>query len=445
MSKLVLEKNILPNNWELVKISDVSELIRGVTYKKSDSTKVPKSNLIGILRATNIKSKLTFENLVYVPKKYVNEEQLIKKNDVIISMSSGSKHLVGKSSQSLNNTKVSFGTFCACLRPLNKINGKYFGYFFKSDTYSKSIQSKSLGVNINNLRREHVENLEIPIPPFNEQKRIVERIEELFSKINLNIENITKVIYQLSIYRLSLLDSAFTVVATKESLSDCGEIGTGGTQSRAKPEYYGDKYPWVKTAEVKNNVIYETSEKITQLGLDNSNAKIYTKNSIILAMYGEGKNRGRCSILGIPASTNQACAVIVCNPEKLFYKYCFYWFQSQYQQIRLKSSGGNQPNLNLEIVKKFKIPLPNISIQEEIVNNVEIRLSQLDNLKDKSTETILYLQNMKNAILKLAFEGKLVPQDSNDEPAEILFQKIKLEKEQLKQKEKSKKRKKNGR
>jgi len=144
-------------------------------------------------------------------------------------------------------------------------------------------------------------------------------------------------------------------------------------------------------------------------------------------MYGEGKTRGRCSILGIPASTNQACAVVVCDPQKLFYKYCFYWLQSQYYQVRRKSSGGNQPNLNLGIVKKFKIPLPDIPIQEEIVINIEIGLSQIDNLKEKSTETILYLQNLKSAILKLAFKGKLVPQDPNDEPASELLKRIKLQ------------------
>ena len=311
--------------------------------------------------------------------------------------------------------------------PLGKIPSEWIYYFLKTIDFTNLTHATTLP----SLKLSKIKDLKIPLPPLNEQKRIVTKIEELFSKIDSNIEYVSKIIDQLSNYKLSLLKTSFEIDAPGELLLDCGEIGTGGTPSRKKPEYYNGKIPWVKTAEVKNAFINETEEKITQLGLENSNAKIYQKNSVILAMYGEGKTRGRCAILGISASTNQACAVVVCNLEKLYYKYCFYWLQSQYHQVRAKSSGGNQPNLNLGIVKKLRIPLPDISRQENIVNQIELGLSQLDYLKHNAQENLSHLQKLKNSVLGIVFEGKLVPQDPNDEPASVLVEKIKQEKEQL--------------
>lgn len=274
-------------------------------------------------------------------------------------------------------------------------------------------------------------NATISLPPLNEQKRIITKIEELFSKINFIENTLQKIKVELSHYRNSLLFTSFENILQLQPLLSCGKIGTGGTPSRKKPEYYGGKIPWIKTAEVKNSIIEDTEEKITHIGMDSSNAKIYPKNSVILAMYGEGKTRGRVAILNIPASTNQACAVIVCDAEKLFYKYCFYWLQSQYYKIRSKSSGGNQPNLNLGIIKKLEIPLPAIQTQKNIVEKIELGLSQVDFL-NKNIEQLSTLMNiLKKSIVKQTFEGKLVPQDPNDEPAEILLQKIKQEKERL--------------
>ncbi len=153
-------------------------------------------------------------------------------------------------------------------------------------------------------------------------------------------------------------------------------------------------------------------------------------------MYGEGKTRGRVAISNIPAATNQACAVIVCNSEKLYYKYCFYWLQSQYYQIRAKSSGGNQPNLNLGIVKKLKLPLPDIRMQKSIVEKIELDLSQADFLWKNVAQTLNLINMLKKTILEQAFQGKLVSQDENGESTEILLQKIRREKEKLEQTQK---------
>jgi len=99
----------------------LGELIRGISYKKEDASKSPSQGCKPILRANNIKGHLNFDELVYVPAKIIREEQYIKKGDLIFAMSSGSKHLVGKSAPALNDYDGSYGAFCALLllRQLN--------------------------------------------------------------------------------------------------------------------------------------------------------------------------------------------------------------------------------------------------------------------------------------------------------------------------------------
>ena len=97
-------------------------------------------------------------------------------------------------------------------------------------------------------------------------------------------------------------------------IEDIAQVSSGGTPSRKKDSYWvNGTIPWVTTAEVKFNVITDTEQKITEEGLQKSSAKLYPKDTILMAMYGQGKTRGQVAKLGIEASTNQACAALQLN------------------------------------------------------------------------------------------------------------------------------------
>lgn len=407
----------IPDTWTTIPIKDFGEIVNGGAFK---SKLFNKTKGIRLVRIRDLTQKI-------MPTLYDGEydkKYLINSGDFLVSMDGdfiGTEWVSGKA---LLNQRV-----CKITVNNDKIHSKFFRLGI--NMYLEKIHSATSYLTVAHLSSDTICHIEFPIPPLNEQKRIVAKIEELFSLIDFTVQLFFNLSAMLSNYKQTLLNTSFKINSLNMSLDKCGKIGTGGTPSRKKSEYYGNKISWVKTAEVKNNIIYDTGEKITQLGLDSSNATIYPKNSVILAMYGEGKTRGRCAILGIPASTNQACAVIVCDTEILYYKYCFYWLQSKYYQIRAKSSGGNQPNLNLGIIKKLEITLPDISQQKEIVKRIELGLSQLDFLTQNINKALSDLQKLKRSILKQAFEGKLVPQDPNDEPAKILLEKIKQEKQKI--------------
>lgn len=157
-----------------VAVGEISEQIRGVSYGKGDATSAPADGYAPVLRAGNITEfGVTFEDLVYVPKRFVSEKQLLRSGDVLIAASSGSLDVVGKAAPVLHDYEGVFGAFCKVLRPRKShIEPSYFAHYFKTVEYRRKVSSLAAGANINNLKNEHLDELLIPLPPLQEQRRI---------------------------------------------------------------------------------------------------------------------------------------------------------------------------------------------------------------------------------------------------------------------------------
>ena len=154
-------------------VRDISEQIRGVTYVKSDASSVPRSDYSPILRANNIgEHGLLLEDLIFVPNTNISPKQRIVPNDVVVAASSGSISVVGKTAQARIGFDGGFGAFCKVLRPGPDVDPHYFGHYFQTPTYRHVVSKLAAGANINNLKKEHLDNLLILLPPLVEQKRI---------------------------------------------------------------------------------------------------------------------------------------------------------------------------------------------------------------------------------------------------------------------------------
>ncbi|EKF7097180.1 restriction endonuclease subunit S [Escherichia coli] len=170
-------------------------------------------------------------------------------------------------------------------------------------------------------------------------------------------------------YLEKLLDGVEVEWKTLEDISI--KISSGGTPKTGVSEFYDGDIPWLRTQEVNFCDIWDTEVKITESGVKNSSAKWIPKNCVIVAMY--GATVGKIGINKIPMTTNQACANIQLNEEVAHYRYVFHFLCSQYTYI--KSLGtGSQTNINAQIVKNIKIPIPcpdnpekSLAIQSEIV------------------------------------------------------------------------------
>lgn len=213
------------------------------------------------------------------------------------------------------------------------------------------------------------------------------------------------------------------------TIDQIADVGTGVTPLRSKKQYFEEgTIPWVTSGALNDPVVTAANEYVTPLALGECRLEIYPAGSLLVAMYGEGKTRGKCSELRFPATINQAIAAIVLEGEAATVRgHLKTFLLNAYEAMRKQASGGVQPNLNLQIIKGLSLPLPPLDEQAE----VQLRLS--DQLLAFDAQQLALDRGLKQAavqrknILKAAFTGQLVPQDPNDEPASVLLDRIRAE------------------
>lgn len=215
--------------WPSIPLSEVANLLRGVSYPKSDVRGEATPGYVPVLRATNIQDACLnlIADLVFVAKRHVSPEQHLRRGDIVVATSSGSKHLVGKSAQFHGDWDGSFGAFCATVRPKPNIEPDYLAFFLQSPYYWKQITKKVVGVNINNLRRGDLESLTLPFPPLDQQRGIVAEIEKQLSRLDESVANLRRVNSNIKRYKDAVLTAAVDgrLVPIEAELARC--VGRG--------------------------------------------------------------------------------------------------------------------------------------------------------------------------------------------------------------------------
>ena len=242
-----------------------------------------------------------------------------------------------------------------------KLLPEYLMMWFSRKEFDREASFYAVGGVRGSLTWEDFCNLKIPIPPIEQQQKIVSEYETATRRIRLNEQIIAKLEETAqALYRKMFVDGI-----DKENLPDgwrmgtlgeyCKEIKSGGTPNRSNIEYWNSKdYRWLKTGEVQNNVILETEEYISEVGLNHSSAKIIPCGSVIMAMY--GATAGQVAYLDCEATTNQACCNMICHTKE---DAAFLFFHLLYYQEEIKrlANGGAQENLSQEIIAEQPILL----------------------------------------------------------------------------------------
>jgi restriction endonuclease S subunit len=299
----------------------------------------------------------------------------------------------------------------------SKILPEYLYLWCVSERTIKAVNAASTGsaaVSRNRFREEFFLDFDIPLPPLPVQRKIVaahEAARQFAATTAAKIERLERAIearfladlglqapeqamlpkafavwwselerWGVELVRRSLQQSTDFKYPTKP-LGEVCKTGTGGTPSRKRPEYFGGGIPWVKTTEVRNNVITETEESLSKEGFANCQAKLYPAGSIVIAMYGQGATRGRTAKLGIEATTNQACLVMTDFDPELLPDFAWAYLMVRYHDLRALASGNNQPNLSAELVRAFPIPLPPLPVQQAMMKRVEAGRAEIARLK----------------------------------------------------------------
>ena len=356
----------------------------------------------------NGQGSFNFLSIKYIPFDYFNylKKGVIENNDILIVKDGATTGKVSIVRNDFPFKNAAINEHLFLVRTNQRILVPLFAFYFLYSSIGNSqILSDFRGSAQGGISREFIKKVSIPLPPLEIQKQIAEILEKA-DKAKRKRKEANKLTDEF-------LQSVFVEMfgdpvknpkgwETKQII-EISKVGTGGTPSREKPEYFTGDIPWVKTTEVTNDRIYDTEEKITNKALSDSNCVIFPTGTIVIALYGQGLTRGRTSILEIEACTNQACGTIL--PSKNINS-IFLWKQLLhfYSYLRSLSRGGNQPNLNLSFIKNLKIIFPPQSLQEqfaEIVNKTEA-------LKDKQKHSEIELENLFQSLMQKAFKGELV-------------------------------------
>ena len=370
----------------------------------------------------------------------------------------------------------------------SNVDGLYFTYFLSEAVQKFKYESR--GTTINGVTKKQLRELPVLLPPLAEQRRIVAEVETQFTRLDASVAALRRVQANLKRYRASVLKDACEgrLVPTEAELArsegreyesadvllerilverrarwesqekrrgkykepsapdasalpelsegwvwialgQCFDVYVGATPRRNREDYWNGEIAWVSSGEVSFKRITETRETITTEGLKNSSTDLHPPGTVLLGMIGEGKTRGQVSILDIYACNSQNSAAIRVSEAGASPEFVYYYLWGQYRETRRIGSGNNQPALNKSRVQEIFLPLPPLSEQERIVAEVERRLSVVQQAEATVEATLARAERLRQSILKQAFSGRLVPQDPDDEPASVLLERIRAERE----------------
>lgn len=228
------------------------------------------------------------------------------------------------------------------------------------------------GATIPHIYFRDYKNEEFNIEPVERQSEIVSVLRKLETVISTRQKQLQKLDELVKARFVEMFGGIHNISKYPyKSIKELTDVISGGTPSRDISEYWDSgTIPWVKTTELQNNMIVETEEYITEMGLNNSSAKIVPPGTVLIAMYGQGKTRGMTAYLGIEACTNQACACILPS-DKINQTFLWQFLILSYDNLRDKAKGGNQPNLNGNIIKNYPVLCPPKELQQRFAAFVE--------------------------------------------------------------------------
>ncbi|MDP3444072.1 MAG: restriction endonuclease subunit S [Ignavibacteria bacterium] len=403
---------------------------------------------IPMLSARNIENgRITFDEVRYISEsdyEYENQRARIEAGDVLLTIVA----TIGRSAIISTPLQQRFALqrSVAAIKPL--INGHFLMYVFQAPEFQKLLTDNAKGTAQKGVYLKTLRELPIPLPPLPEQQRIVSRIEELFSELDHAEEGLKKAQKQLEVYRQALLKSAFEGKLTEKwrkeykDVSYCwinkkiSEIGNvRGGKRLPKNRYYSNvktQYPYIRVTDFNNYSINQDIIRYISKELSDSlsNYKI-TDNDVYISIAGTIGLSGM-----VPESLNNAiltenAAKIITDVSVLSNKFLTYAISAPKisTQIKEKTKATSQPKLSLDSIRNIQIDLPDLEEQRQIVIELEMRFTLIENLENSIDDGLRKIRLLQQSILRKAFEGKLVPQSKNDEPATTLLKQISKEKE----------------
>lgn len=389
----------------MAKVKDIAMQIRGVSYHPEDLHDNLDEDSVVLLRANNIKDgKLILDDVVYVSKSKVAEQQYLQTGDILICASSGSKELVGKAAfvDSVKNP-MTFGAFCKVVRPQPEYS-EYLEHYFNSPVYRRKISALSAGANINNIKNEHIDNLDIQLVDEKKRREIITILNELNMLISLRKQQLFKLD--------ELVKARFVEMFGEPSSNPMGWLQTtvgaecyyikDGPHKSLTDVGMENGYPFISVRNIVNGYIdFSTAKYISEADYKDAIKKCCPEKGDIL--YSKGGTTGIAKLVDIDIKFANwvHLAVLKFNHNEFngsFFEkmlncdYC-------YKQSQMLTKGIANRDLVLSAMAQIKIYKPPILLQNQFAAFVE----RVDQQKQTVQQSLEKLELMKKALMQEYF------------------------------------------
>jgi type I restriction enzyme S subunit len=434
-----IEKYKLPAEWRWVKLEEITLPISRVNRLYENPTK--EFSYIDIDSVNNSNQQIQDAKLLSWKEAPSRAQQVVKSNDILFATVRPYLKNIAIVPPEYNNQIASSG-FCiirAC-----RVNFKYLFYYLSSDRFITSINRLAKGTSYPAVTNKIVLEQQIPLPPLQEQNRIVLKLEELLSCLEKGNDQLRTSLKQLDVYRQVVLKHAFEGKLTNTGIKNerlpkswttkkiddlCDVVRGGSPRPAGDPRFYGGKIPFLKVADITNDegmFLYHYQHTITEAGLKKT--RQIKPNTLLIS--NSGATLGVPKICMIDATMNDGIAAFL-NLDERSTKYLYYFWKSKTKELRSLSQGAAQPNLNTSIIKNYLVPYCSFEEQSEVVDQLELKFSKTEKLEEDLNKALKETEHTKNAILKRAFTGTLIERDLSDQPVIFLLKEIKAAKDEF--------------
>ena len=391
----------MKEGWEYKTLGEVGSFKRGGNFSKKDFVK----DGFPCIHYGQIHTKFgifTEKHLSCVPANIVKKERCAKKGDLVIAITSEDEEGSCKCTAWMADYEAYVGGHTAIYS--HTLNPLFMSYYFKSPIFQIEKLNYTHGFKVVEISPKDIAKIKIPIPSLEEQRRIVSYLDSSFKLIdeikNKALKSLTEA---KALFQSALAEAMEPKEGTlMERIGDVFTTYAGGTPLKSQKDYYeGGEIPWLRSGEVCKKYISETELYITQKGMDNSSAKFYPENTVVVAMY--GATAAQVGILKIKATSNQAVCGII--PHKDFIpEYVYYWFLFVQDDLASQAQGGAQPNISQIKIKNVLIPIINKEEQKRIVSRLDKLSSKVRAIEEKYQKMVEECDALKQAMLRDVFE-----------------------------------------
>ena len=422
----------VPENWVWVRLGAIAEIVTGRTPSKKHPEYYG-GNFPFYKPSDLDQGRLTYDASEYLSEEGKNVSRIIPKNSTAVCCigsigKCGYLMCEGTTNQQINSA-------------IPKINSLCLYYYLCTENFVQDLLSMASATTIAIVNKSKMESCAFPLPPLSEQQRIVERIEELFAKLDEAKERLQEVADSFAVRKAAILHKAFTGELTKQwrrenGVSDesweekkLGEVGFwlgGGTPSTSREEYWENgNILWITSKDMKSAVIEDTLMKVNEIGVKNSSANYIEKPALLVVMRsGILRRTFPVAMVKKPFTVNQDLKAII--PDKDDLEFLYWMLLSNEQRIldTCMKNGTTVESINSNALKDLTFKCPTLPEQHEIVRLIDDLLARERAAQQAAEQALASIDLMKKSILARAFRGELGTNKASEASALELLKQV---------------------